>query len=695
MAMMARMRSLAPAFILSVGIVFVLFMVISDSNVMEALGGRTNDVGSVNGEDISYQEFTLAVDRQRETQKTQTGKEVEEEQISQLREQVWDAIVTQKLIAREIEKFGITISDEEIRDAILGPNPPQFLTQNFIDSTGRFNRELYESALFDPRNKEPLMQAEEYVRQSKLSEKLQSLLLSSITVGEAEIKRKYIDQNILMNVEYALADFSFSPDSTISATDEELKEYYSENPDKYKILAQRKLKYIMFPDHPSQDDSSNVKAVLENVAGNLKTDTASFKSYVEIYSTLPYSRDTLSISSFSGFAADKISKSQAGIIGPLATPEGYVLYNLIDVVPSKETFVKASHILINKYGSDSANYSEAMKVYNELLGGADFEKIAIEKSGDPGSGAKGGDLGWFGKGAMVPEFEKAVFGGKISEIQKPVKSGYGYHIIKVTGKSDKKYVVEKIVNPVKQSASTKDANFNKANDFAYLAEKNGFEKEAELIKYQIQETAPFVETGFSVPGIGASKRVLEFAFDNGLNTISEVVRVPAGYVVVQISEVINEGVKPFDEVKDLVKQTVIREKKFEKAKKMATDIKNKVKGDLNKVGSVDKRMRINQTGNFTGATGSVPAVGRDFAFIAKAQELKLNSLSDPVRGIRGYYLMKVIQRAKFDSSDYEIKRNTIRDQILMEKRNVYFSQWLAKAKKDADIEDKRYLFFEQ
>jgi len=170
MGMMAKMRGLAPAFIITVGALFVLFMVISDSNVLEALGGRTNNVGSVNGEDISYQEFVNAVDQQRENQKKQTGKEVDEQDMEQLRDQVWDALVTQKLLAEQIDKFGITVADEEIKEIILGENPPEFLKQNFIDSTGNFNRQVYEQALFDTRNKEALLQAEEFVRQNRLNE---------------------------------------------------------------------------------------------------------------------------------------------------------------------------------------------------------------------------------------------------------------------------------------------------------------------------------------------------------------------------------------------------------------------------------------------------------------------------------------------------------------------------------------------
>ena len=128
-------------------------MIISDSNVLEVLGGgRTNNVGSVNGEDITYQEFQTALDQQIENQKKQTGKDLEEAQIDQIREQVWDAVITQKILSQLIKKYGITVTDQEIKDVILGDNPPDFLKQNFIDSLGNFNKQLYEQAIFDPQN---------------------------------------------------------------------------------------------------------------------------------------------------------------------------------------------------------------------------------------------------------------------------------------------------------------------------------------------------------------------------------------------------------------------------------------------------------------------------------------------------------------------------------------------------------------
>src|SRR3989339_475271 len=552
MGMMAKMRGLAPAFIITVGALFVLFMVISDSNVLEALGGRTNNVGSVNGEDISYQEFVNAVDQQRENQKKQTGKEVDEQDMEQLRDQVWDALITQKLLAEQIDKFGITVSDEEIKEIILGENPPEFLKQNFIDSTGNFNRQVYEQALFDPRNKEALLQAEEFVRQNRLNEKLQSLVLASVVVSEADIKNKFNEQNLKLKVQYALVDLSIYPDSIIKFNDNDLRKYYNENLDKYKNQAQRKLQYVLFSNQPSADDSATIKRNLEIVADKFKKDTASFKSYVEIYSTVPYSKDTMALNAFTPEVTDLFSKTAPGnVIGPVATPEGYVIYKLAAIVPSNETLAKASHILINNMGSDEKNLEEANKVYAQLIAGTNFEKIAREKSGDPGSGSKGGDLGWFGKGAMVPEFEKAVFRGVVGVVQRPVKTNFGYHIIKVTAKSNSKYVIEKILN---------------------------------------------------------------------------------------------------------------------------------------------QKLIVDTTGQFS-PNGSIPNIGRDHAFIDAAVKIELNKVSNPVKGFRGQFLLKVTERSSFDSAAYSIQRNLLRDQLFQEKRSMYVNQWLEKLKKDADIEDKRYVFF--
>ncbi len=696
MAMMAKMRSLAPAFILTVGGLFVLFMVISDSNVLEALGGgRTNNIGVVNGENITYQEFQTALDQQLENQKKQTGKELEEAQVDQIREQVWDAVVTQKIFGQLIKEYGITVPDQEIKDIILGPNPPDFLKQNFIDSLGNFNKQLYDQAIFDPQNKTALIQAEELVRQSRLTQKLQSMILASVNVGEDEVKRKFIEQNMKIEADYSLVDVNLIKDSDIKVTDEDLKTYYDKNIKNYKVPPQRKLKFVMFSNAASEEDSQMIYKNLVNVKNTLSNDTLGFTQLVGIYSELPYSKDTVSVSSLTSEVVTAFRKASVGeVVGPYATQQGYTLFRYNGSVPSNEVFVKASHILINQYGSDEKNLEEANKLYYKLVAGANFADLAKEFSKDPGSAVKGGDLGYFSKGMMVKEFEDASFSGKVGEVQKPVKTNYGYHIIKITDRADRNFIVEKIVNQVKQSATSRDRNFTAAGDFAFLAKKNDFESEAKLGNYNVQETTLFTEQSGSVPMIGANKGLVNFSFENSINTISDPFKVPTGYVVVKITEVENEKFRPFEELKEQLKPAVIREKKFEKIKTISDNLYKKINGDLSKARSIDTNFTVKQTGSFT-PQGTIPNIGRDYTFLNAAMNSELNKVTEPVKGARGYYLIKVTKRSTFDQALYSQQSTTLRSTLLQEKRSRFLNQWVTEIKESADIKDNRHLFFGQ
>jgi len=694
MGMMSRMRSLAPAFIITVGALFVLFMVISDSNVLEALGGRTNYVGSVNGDEISYQEFQQTIERQRESRKQQSGEDIPEDQFDQFRDQVWESLVTEKLIQQEVQRLGITVSDQEVQDIILGDNPPAFLKQSFIDSLGNFNRQAYEDAIFNPQNEQILLQAEEYVKQTRYREKLQSLLEAGITVGENEILRKYNQQNTFMNAEYALFATTLFPDSTLNITDNNLRKFYDDNPDKFKVNAQRKIRYVLFKNEPSHADSMLVLKNLENVKKMAENDTSEFKYLVDIYSEAPYSIDTFSVTQLSSAAITGLRNAKKGdVVGPYpSTRGGYELYHLLNVIPSNDKVVKASHILISQMGDDQENLDEANRIYQELQNGADFSEMAKEYSKDPGSAKIGGDLGWFGKGMMVKEFEEACFSGKVGVIQKPIKTSFGYHIILVTDVSTSKFVVEKILNAINESATTRDATHTAASDFAYLADKNGFDKEAELVNYTIQESGSFNEKSSNIPGLGSNKRLIGFAFDNGLNSVSDVYKVANGYVVAQVSEVIAEGLEKFDDIQPKIKQMVRTEKQFEKADELAVESMKKAGGDLNKLTELDSRIQVANTGRFN-ATTSIPGIGKDNAVVFTALDMKVGETSEPFKGLKGYYVLHLNEKTPFDSTAFQNQMMTLRSTIYQEKKSTALNNWIEEIKDNADIVDKRYMFY--
>ncbi len=695
MAMMARMRSLAPWFILLVGGLFVLFMVISDSRVLEFLGQRSQNVGSIDGEEVSYQEFSNMVERAKENQERLTGQQIEESQMDFFRDQVWDAIVTQKLLQKKIKEFGIVVTDDEVREALLGPNPPEELRRQFTDSAGVFNRQLYEQALRDPRNKQIVLYYEDLIREQLQQQKLQEYLFASVIVGDEEVKEHFIRQNIKMRADYVLVNVNTIPENDIKISDEELKKYYENHKEDYKIEPSRKLKYVLFRRLPSKSDSIGIKNNLEAIVAKIKSDTASFKSYVQIYSDQPYRRDTISITALPVQARDILLKSNKGdVIGPIATYEGYVIYKLIDRVKSKNEAVRASHILVRSTGNDKEDLEKANQIYNELIKGADFASLAKSKSNDPGSASNGGDLGWFTKGQMVKEFEEACFKGNIGVIQKPVKTVYGYHIIKVTGKLNEDFVLEKIVNKIQISGSTLDKLYQDATDFAYVAKENGFESEAKLMKYDVIETPPFTEDAMAIPGLGVNKALVKWTFENGLGEISDVFKVPAGYVVVKISDVTKAGFKKFDEVKNIVRTKVLQEKRFEKALSIAKQIRAKLgdNGDKQLALTVWDKARIDSTAEFTSA-GSIPNLGTEYAFADYALKGELNKWSHPVKGNMGVYLINVRYRTKFDPNTFELQKLAIRRELAQNKKAYLLNLWLQEIKKQADIVDNRYLFY--
>ncbi len=694
MGMMARMRSLAPWFILLVGGLFVLFMVISDSKVLEFLGPqRIQNVGSVDGEDITYQEYSDLVERARKNQEQQTGQTIDESQMDYFRDQVWDALVSQKLIDKKVQEYGIVVTDEEVRNAIMGPNPPAFLRQQFVDSVGNFNRQAYEQTLLNPQNKEIMVAVEDQIREQLIQEKLQNYLFASVTVGESEVKEKFISLNTKMRSDYVMVD-PYGITGEFTASDDEAKSFYEKHIDDYKVEASRKLKYVLFRRQATQADSLSIKNNLEAIVKKASGDTTSFKNYVEIYSERPYSQDTLGLNQIPEEIQNQIVNASVNdVVGPAATYEGYAVYKLVGKSKAKSELVRASHILVRSTGNDAADEQKANEIYKQLTAGADFAKVAAEKS-DDGTKTRGGDLGWFGKGQMVKEFENACYSGKVGVIQKPVKTQFGFHIIKVTGKSNDTYIVEKIVNRIQPSATTIDKLYQDAQDFQYVASENSFEPEAKLLKYDVIETPAFTEEALSIPGVGVSSAMVKWAFESSVGDISDVYRVSAGYVVATVSEVIKAGFKPFEEVKETVKNGAVREKRFNKALEIAKDIRAKLgdNGDKNIAKTVYQSARVDSTAEYT-TVGTVPSLGREFAFTEYSINADLNKWSQPVKGNMGVYLINLRYKTQFVQATYDMQKAALRNEILQQKKNTYMNQWIQDLKKHADITDNRYLFY--
>ncbi len=697
MPLMTRIReSLSTFFSVFAGL-FVVYIVLDWG--MDITGRRHSDrlsqaqeVGKINGKAILAKDFSEMVRRATENQKTQTGSEPDENDVKQIREQVWNQLVDQTLYDEQTSRLGITVPDQEIVQWVRSDDPPPFMKQQFTDSTGTFNRQAYDMAIMDPKNRAVMVQVEAGLRKQREREKLQSIIMASVQVGESEIRQRFTDQNAKFTVDYILFDpNTFIKDDQIKVADDDLRKFYNDHSEEFRVEASRKVKYVQFTESPSHGDSTSVLEALDDISKRLKQG-ADFVVVAKQESETPILDSAYHSRGESSPARDnRIFSAKAGdIIGPLTEEDGYHLIKVLEFKEGNADIVHASHVLIAIENNDSVKaLKKAKEIVAEAKSGKDFAELARKNSTDQGSAAQGGELGWFGKGKMVKAFEEAALKAKPGQIVGPVRSPFGYHIIKVTEKDRRQVRIADLHISVHVSPQTRNEISQRAQDFSYLAKQGAFDKEAEQSKYGVRETPSFSKGGV-IPGIGTNAAISKFAFSGKMGSVSDAIALQDGYGVFIITEVIEAGIRPFDDAKAGIEPRVKREKKTEKTIAEAEKIRQTLgQGDnLSKAVASHPGIAVQHAPDIT-LSGFVPGVGRDMGFIGGVSALHPGEISKPIDGGRGIFLINLISSTPFDSAAYSAQRETIRTQLLTEKRNRFFSEWTDHLKKSAEIVDNR------
>lgn len=700
MPLMTRIReSMTKIFAVFAG-VFVVYIVLDWG--MD-LGGRQDAlrsadaqvIGYIDGEGIQYRDFANIVQQSIDNQRAQTGVEPEEMQIRLIRDQVWSSLVTERLYDAQAERLGLTVTDQEVIDAVRGDNPPVFLRNQFTDSLGNFNRQAYDAALSDPRNKAVMVTLEQAIRQQRLREKLQSVVLASVTVSEGEIARKFADDNTVYDAEYLSFDPNvLVPDTTVEVTDDELRAYYDDHLRDYKVEATRKLKYVNFVLASSKNDTDDVRAEIEDILRRVG-EGADFAELAEASSATPATDAFFRHGELQTELEKAVFAAKAGdVVGPVLEQDGFHLVKVLEFRAGSEPFVHAQHVLIRTEGTDDAAALEkARTVLARAKAGEDIGALAAEFSDEPGADTRRGDLGWFGRDRMVKPFSDAVFAAKPGQIIGPVKTDFGYHVVKIHGRDNREVKVRDLHLPVTMSPKTAGDVYQRAQDFAYFARENGLEKEAETNGLRVVETPAFTRDG-SIPGLAGNKGINRFAFEGDVGDVSDALSTGNGYVVCVITEEKRAGVRPFDEVKASITTIVRREKKTAKTAEIAAAALAKLgPGDsLRSAAGSAAGIRADRVPDLRVTTVAARAV-RDPAFTGALEALSPGETSKPVPGARGVYVIRVHARTPFDSAAYKVQRGTIFSQLLQQKRDRHFTDWTAKLRETAVIEDKRDLFF--
>ncbi len=702
---MSRMRDNMPAILVGLAILFIAMIVFEWGMDITGRQGQQytgNIVGKINGQEITYQEFEKDLQNSVDQYKSATKKDPDDQTMGDLRDQVWNGLVNQILVDQAARRLGIFVTDQEVVDWVT-QNPetlPEAIKRNFEDSTGQINRQILQEALASnrPEVQEFWRNVQTYLKEQRLQEKLVSRVYAAVRIPEEELRMQFAQQNQKLSAGYVLFQPSMLfPDSTIQISESEMRDYYSSHQDDFRTQATRALKFVLFPIRPSPDDTSAVKDEMSRVAvlANGGTD---FLDLVKEYSETPYEDKFVSHGQLDPAIETKAFDAKKGeIVGPFLASDGYHLIKIMDEQSGKNEYVHAAHILIPVTpGPDSVSaYQLADKILKEARSGANFGLLAMEYSKDPGSARNGGDLGWFGKGAMVKPFEQAAFSGKVGQVVGPVRTQFGLHIIKILGKDSREIKVADIKMSIKVSQQTKDDLRQHAEDFIYLAKQDGFASAANTTRMQINQTPPFPKGDF-IPSIGSNKVLSDWAFKGSLGAISDITTLTQGYAVLMISDIQDAAVTPFEKVMPQIRATLIRQKQFDLAVAYANQLKKKLSGtdSLKVLSQFDARLHYGETGPFSPAS-YVPGVGRDYTFLAEAARLKVGQISPAIKGNAGVYVLQLLSKTPFDTTAYKIQRLTIMQQLMQREKSRVVNDWLQNLKETASIEDNRAQIFRQ
>jgi peptidyl-prolyl cis-trans isomerase D len=708
MAVLERIRSRAGTIVVIViGLALVSF-VLQDlfSSGNSIFRGGANTIGEINGNSISGEEFASRLNAAEEKYKrNQNASGVDENVRQQLINDIWNEYLDQYLFDKELNGTGVNVAEDELFDMVQGENVDPQVQQIplFQDSiTRQFDRnrvirflktQLSEENDPDGKFRESWSDFEQSLMKARRKAKYNNLIKKAMYVTTAQAKNSYNERG--RSVTYRMVGKSYDSlaDSLVKISDDDYKKYYDEH--KHELEQQdetRKLEYVVFQVNPTPEDRAELMGSMEQIKTQFQAAT----------------NDTAfaNANSSNGFREESVKRGSlniqidsavfAGTPGTVYGP--FVDGNDVKVVKlrgfkSVSDSVKARHILIStqKGITEIAAMAKADSLKKVIQAGGDFAALATLLSDDPGSKVKGGDLGFFPEGAMVPEFNNACFNGKVGDMV-VVKTQFGAHLINIQDKTKptNKASLVFISRPVEASNKTNEAVFNSANDFAVTAENyEAFKKKADEKKIFIVKANSLRPTDRQVNDLANSRELVTWAFneETDLNSVTKVLELDGKYVVAALTGKRDKGVPPLDQVKEDIEPLVKRMKKgeiFEKELALA---------GATTIDAFAARVKLNvdaaNSVNF--ASYSLPNYGYEPKLAGTIPYSKINVLNGPVRGNAGVfvYVVETITEAPPMTGDIkDLKRQLIGSSQGRVDMGVYTS-----LQKKAGVEDKRYRFF--
>ena len=712
MATLQTIRSKGPLLVIVIGLALFAFIAGDAWKILQPHQGK-QDVGEVNGKTLSAQEYQQMVDELSEVIKLTNGlNSLNEDQLTNIKDQVWNTYVTNEVIANEAKKLGLQVTKAELQAVINAGSHPLLMQTPFRNpQTGAFDKDMLKKFLVDyanlDANKMPAQYVEYYQKmgnfwnfiektlsETLLAEKYQNLIGKSLISNPVAAEDAFNARTEQTDMLLAAVPYSSISDSTITVSKEEIKKLYDSKKESFKQPVEtRNIKYVDVRVVPSDADRKAVQEEVTEYTNQLISTTKDYVSFVRSTgSTIAYSDIPVSKSALPNDVASRLDSTSVNeVYGPYynQTDDSYNAFKIVAKVSAPDSIQFRQ---IQVYADTDEKTTElADSIYNALKAGADFAEVA-KKYAQTGEATWINARGWEGTtvDADNATLINALIEQPVSEISN-LKIGQSNIILQVMNKKQMqdKYKVAIVKCPVEFSKETYNDTYNKFSQFvAQSTTTEALEKNAEENGYTVLPRMNFRSDEHYVGGVKSTREALKWVFDAKEGEVSPLYECGENdHLMVVALETINPaGYTNINQVSDMLRSEIIRDKKAEKimAEMKGFNTLAQVKGMKDAVSDSVKHVTFSAPAYISVTRASEPVIS------AVASKTAVNATSAPIKGNAGVYMIQVYNKNKnAETLDSKAEQATLVNMI----SRYAPQQCIYELREKNEIVDKRYLFF--
>lgn len=712
MATLQKIRSKGPLLVIVIGLALFAFIAGDAWKVLQPHQGK-QDVGEVNGEVLSAQDYQKMVDELSEVIKLTNGlNSLTEDQLNNVKDQVWQSYVNNKLIAEQAEKLGLKVTDAEIQSIIdQGTHPLLMQTPFRNPQTGMFDKDMLKKFLVDYANLNASQMPAQYVEyyqkmgafwqfvektlaQSTLAEKYQNLVTKSLISNPVAAEDAFNSRTEQSDLLLAGVPYSSINDSTVQVSDNEIKDRYNEKKEQFKQLVEtRDIRYIDVKVVPSDADRKAVEKEVTEYSNQLASTTADFGTFVRSTgSSVNYSDVPVSKSVFPADVASRLDSTNVNeVYGPYynQTDDSFNAFKLLAKVSSPDS-IQFRQIQVYA-DTEEKTKTLADSIYNALKGGADFAAVA-KIYGQTGEATWVNAQSWEGSelDADNSKFINTLLNQPVNELAN-LNMGQANLILQVMNKKSMqtKYKVAVVKREVEFSKETYNAAYNKFSQFvAQNTTIDSMVKNAEESGYTLMPRTDLSSAEHYVGGVRSTREALKWIFAAKPGEVSPLYECGENdhLMVVALDKIHEAGYRDINSVAEMLRAEIRRDKKAEKIMEEMKKYNSiaQVKGMKDAVSDSVKHVTFSAPAYISVTRSSEPVIG------AVAAKTAANKVSAPIKGNGGVYMIQVYAKEKgSEKFDAKQEETTLTNMAVRIADNQLINDLYQKAK----VVDQRYLFF--